>query len=99
MGHAVPAMLLALLLFNVGTYLTEAAVLCVFLLIVSNQSYVFSFTFESFPSDNRNTFSKNLTFRVNQRVESKSGLSRTKTHEKKHMNLSPVFTFFFAELF
>ena len=42
MGHAVPAMLLALLLFNVRTYLTEAAVLCCFLLNVSNRSCVFS---------------------------------------------------------
>ena len=32
MGHAVPTMLLALLLFNVSTYLTEAAVLCSFVL-------------------------------------------------------------------
>ena len=66
MGHAVPAMLLALLLFNVCRYLAEAAILCCFLLNVSNQSCVFSFrvdmrlffsfSIERFPSDNKNTF-------------------------------------------
>ena len=56
--------------------------------------YFFLSRLRGFHLTKKNTFSKNCTCRLNQRVERNLGLLITKTHAKEQVKGSPLFPFF-----